>query len=106
MGSCCRIALLGCGTVGSAVARRLTSGPHDFQLTHILDRGADRKRSALSIPGVAWTTCMDEVLQSDAHVVVEAIGGVEPAAGWIRAALAAGKSVVTANKQVMARHGG
>jgi homoserine dehydrogenase len=49
---------------------------------------------------------MDEVIQSDAHVVVEAIGGVEPAAGWIRAALGAGKSVVTANKQVMARHGG
>ena len=105
MGSCCRVALLGFGTVGSAVARRLTSRPGDFQLTHILDRGADRKRSALPAPGVAWTTGMDEVLRGDAHVVVEAIGGIEPAAGWIRAALLAGKSVVTANKQVMARHG-
>jgi len=105
LGSCCRIALLGFGTVGSAVARRLTSGSRDFQITHILDRRADRKRGALPCPGVAWTTSMDEVLHGDAHVVVEAIGGVEPAAGWIRAALAAGKSVVTANKQVMARHG-
>jgi homoserine dehydrogenase len=105
LGPCCRIALLGFGTVGSAVARRLTSGPRDFQITHILDRGADRKRGALPCPGVVWTSAIDEVLQSDAHVVVEAIGGVEPAAGWIRAALAAGKSVVTANKQVMARHG-
>jgi homoserine dehydrogenase len=105
LGSCCRVALLGFGTVGSSLARRLTSGPRDFQLTHILDRGADRKRSALPAPGIAWTTAMDEVLQSDAHVVVEAIGGTEPAADWIRAALLAGKSVVTANKQVIARHG-
>ena len=42
---------------------------------------------------------------SDADIVVEAIGGVEPAADWIRRALLAGKSVVTANKQVIARHG-
>jgi homoserine dehydrogenase len=105
LGSCCRVALLGFGTVGSAVARRLTSGLRDFTLTHIFDRGADRKRCALPAPGVAWTTCVDDVLQSDAHIVVEAIGGIEPAARWIRAALLAGKSVVTANKQVMARHG-
>ena len=105
LASCCRIALLGFGTVGSAVARRLTSGSHDFQLTHVLDRGADRKRAVLRAAGVAWTTSIDEVLQSDADVVVEAIGGLDPAADWIRAALLAGKSVVTANKQVMARHG-
>jgi homoserine dehydrogenase len=101
----CSIALLGFGTVGSAVARRLASDPRAFHLTHIFDRRADRKRSALPAPGVAWTTCIEDVLQSDADIVVEAIGGIEPAAEWIRAALAAGKSVVTANKQVMARHG-
>jgi homoserine dehydrogenase len=105
LGSCCRIALLGFGTVGSAVARRLTADPRDFQLTHVLDRGADRKRGMLPADGVVWTTGLDQVLQSDADIVVEAIGGLEPAAGWIRAALLAGKSVVTANKQVMARHG-
>jgi homoserine dehydrogenase len=101
----CSIALLGFGTVGSAVARRLASGPRDFTLTHILDRRADGKRGALPVPGIAWTTCIEDVLQSDADIVVEAIGGIDPAADWIRAALAAGKSVVTANKQVMARHG-
>src|SRR4029077_18304271 len=47
----------------------------------------------------------EEVLHSGVDVIVEAIGDVEPAAGWIRAALLAGKSVVTANKQVVARHG-
>jgi homoserine dehydrogenase len=101
----CRIALLGFGTVGSAVARRLTSGSSHFQLTHILDRRAASKRDALPAADVIWTTRIEDVLESDADVVVELIGGVEPAAEWIRSALLAGKSVVTANKQVMARHG-
>ena len=109
--SCCRVALLGFGTVGSAVARRLTAPefPPHIRLTHIVDRRAGEKRAAQRADGrddeIAWTSSFDEVLQSGADVVVEAIGGVEPAAGWIRAALLAGKSVVTANKQVVARHG-
>jgi homoserine dehydrogenase len=104
----CRIALLGFGTVGSAVAQRLAGadpGPHGLHLTHIFDRRAEQKRHALAASGVAWTSCIDEVLHSDADVIVEAVGGVEPAADWIRDALLAGKSVVTANKQVIARHG-
>ncbi len=109
MSSRCRVALLGFGTVGSAVARRLTAAdshpPPGVQLTHIFDRGASRKSAALRADGITWTSSVDDVLQSDADVIVEAIGGVEPAAGWIRAALLAGKSVVTANKQVVARHG-
>jgi homoserine dehydrogenase len=102
---CCRVALLGFGTVGSAVARRLTSDATPFHLTHILDRRAGEKRPAAGLSRASWTSEIADILQSDADVVVEAIGGLEPAADWIRAALAAGKSVVTANKQVMARHG-
>lgn len=110
LSSRCRIALLGCGTVGAAVAGRLTtedadSIPRTLQLTHICDRRAEQKRRAVPAAGVAWTSRIDDILQSDADVIVEAIGGVEPAAEWIRAALVAGKSVVTANKQVIARHG-
>ena len=104
----CRIALLGFGTVGASVARRLIGpdGPSGLLLTHILDRRASLKRARhAELGGVAWTTEIDEVLQSDADIVVEAIGGVDPAAAWIEAALAAGKSVVTANKQVVAREG-
>jgi homoserine dehydrogenase len=104
----CRLAILGFGTVGSAVTRRLI-GPHvpaGLELTHIFDRNAARKRDAWPrVPRAAWTTEIDEVLAGDADVVVETIGGIEPAAAWTRAALAAGKSVVTANKQVIARHG-
>ena len=109
LSSPCRVALLGFGTVGSAVARRLTSADPDaspdVRLTHVFDRRADQKSASWLADGVLWTSSIDDVLNSDADVVVEAIGGVEPAAGWIRAALLAGKSVVTANKQVIARHG-
>ena len=108
MSSCCRVALLGFGTVGSAVARRLIapeSSSSTIRLTHIFDRRAAEKRASLCADGVTWTSSIDDVLESGADIVVEAIGGVEPAADWIRAALMAGKSVVTANKQVVARHG-
>jgi homoserine dehydrogenase len=104
----CRVALLGFGTVGSAVARRLTSAsaPPQLQLTHIFDRRAVEKRARQRLEQpVIWTDRVEDVLHGDADVVVEAIGGVEPAAEWIRASLAAGKSVVTANKQVVARDG-
>jgi len=101
----CRVAILGFGTVGSAVARRLTTdATHGLLLTHIFDRRADVKRSALSCGGIVWTTRIDDVLASDADVIVETLGGVEPASDWIRAALGAGKSVVTANKQAIAAH--
>ena len=105
----CRVGLLGFGTVGSAVARRLTS--HAFrglELTHIFDRRAHQKRNRLSAGGpgrIVWTDRIDDVLTSDVDVVVEAVGGLEPPAEWLRAALLAGKSVVTANKQLVARHG-
>jgi homoserine dehydrogenase len=108
--SACRIGILGFGTVGSAVARRLAR--HDLNgitLTHVCDRRAEIKQclwSELIDPArTVWTTCVDDLLTSDVDVIVEAIGGIEPAAEWIRAALAAGKSVVTANKQVVAVHG-
>jgi homoserine dehydrogenase len=73
----------------------------------VFDRRALQKRArfAASAANLTFTECLDEVLRSDVDVVVEAIGGVDPAAAWIRSALLAGKSVVTANKQVVAHHG-
>ncbi len=78
----CRVALLGYGAVGSAVARRLTSpdpdASPDVRLTHIFDRRADQKSASWPADGVLWTSSIDDVLHSDADVVVEAISGVEP----------------------------
>jgi homoserine dehydrogenase len=55
--------------------------------------------------GVVWTDDIETVLSSDTDVVVELIGGIDPATDWIRRSLQARKSVVTANKQVIAHHG-
>jgi homoserine dehydrogenase len=100
-----RVALLGFGTVGSAVARRLSASTHSH-LTHIFDRRAEQKRATFAVPSpIVWTSRIDDILYSDVDIVVEAIGGLDPAAAWLRAAIGAGKSVVTANKQVVARDG-
>ncbi|HZR25551.1 MAG TPA: homoserine dehydrogenase [Vicinamibacterales bacterium] len=103
----CRIALVGFGHVGSAVAYRLATRDriHGLELTHIVDRRAAQKRHAHGELPVAWSDAFDDALHSDVDVIVETIGGLEPAAAWIESALRAGKSVVTANKQVIARHG-
>lgn len=100
------IAIVGFGTVGSSVARILTErGGNDIRLTHIFNRQIARKRVGSLSPAIRWTENIDDVLSSDAHIVVELIGGLEPAGEWIRKALKSGKSVVTANKQLIARHG-
>jgi len=102
------VALLGFGTVGQSVARILCDGRHpSLRLRAVCTRrAADAQRDAPWVPSeVLWTTDFDETMAAGADVVVELIGGFDPARAWIVSALAAGRSVVTANKQVMAEHG-
>jgi homoserine dehydrogenase len=99
------VALLGFGTVGQSVARLLLDTP-PLTLTHIFNREVDRKRADWVPPHVRWTSAFADVLAAEVDVVIEVVGGVDPAACWIRRALGAGKSVVTANKQLMAHEGG
>jgi homoserine dehydrogenase len=100
------VALLGFGTVGQSVARILCSGevPH-VQLTHIFNRQVARKRVDWVPASVTWTESADEILAADVSIVIELVGGLRPAYDWVKGALMAGKSVVTANKQLMAHHG-
>jgi homoserine dehydrogenase len=101
-----RVAICGFGTVGGSVARILTdSKPAGLELTHVFNRGVERKRVHWTGPHVVWTDNVDAVLQSDANVIVELVGGLDPAGSWVRRALEAGKSVVTANKKLIAFHG-
>jgi homoserine dehydrogenase len=105
-GTRCRVALLGFGTVGTAVARILCEQPPaGVELTHIFNRGVSRKRVDWVPAGVRWTEDIGDVLDSPADIVVELMGGIEPAGGWVERALDAGKSVVTANKQLIAHRG-
>jgi homoserine dehydrogenase len=100
------VALIGFGTVGRAVAKILCSseqGP--IRLTHICNRNVERKKQAWVPEDVIWTDDVGSVLSSDVDIVVELIGGLSPAEQIVRSALSSGKSVVTANKQLIARHG-
>jgi homoserine dehydrogenase len=102
----CKVALLGFGTVGSSVAKILCerSNAH-LRLTHVLNRNVERKKVDWLPADVRWTENIEDVLASDTEIVVEVMGGLQPSGDWIRRALAAGKSVVTANKQLIAQHG-
>jgi homoserine dehydrogenase len=101
-----RVALFGFGTVGGSVARILVEQkPEGLELTHVFNRGVERKRVDWVPSSVVWSEDADAVLASDVDVVVELAGGLEPAGTWVRRALDDGKSVVTANKKLIAFHG-
>jgi homoserine dehydrogenase len=101
-----RIALFGFGTVGSSVARILAeSKPEGLKLTHIYVRNVTRRHVDWLPSDVVWSEDADAVLAADVDVVVELAGGLDPAGGWVRSALKAGKSVVTANKKLISYQG-
>jgi homoserine dehydrogenase len=102
-----RVALLGFGTVGGSVARILVERPElvdRIQLTHVFNRGVERKRVDWVPSSVVWTDNIDELLAAKPDAVVEVVGGVEPAGTWVRRALEQSTAVVTANKMLLAAH--
>ena len=107
----CRIGLLGFGALGAAVAARLTdqAALPSLELAHIFDRRAHDKRARLPegspLDRLTWTDRSDDLLTSDVDVIVEASARTEPVVDVVRASLLTGKSVVTANEQVIAHHG-
>ncbi|MFL5622395.1 MAG: homoserine dehydrogenase [Gemmatimonadaceae bacterium] len=107
-----RIALAGCGVVGSGLVRLLDEAAPAiaarfgvrFVITRILVRDRSRDRG-LPIESHLFTDNIDSFLDEDADVVIEAIGGDEPARRIGTAALARGRKFITANKQLVASHG-
>jgi len=104
------VALLGCGGVGSRVAQMLA---HDalaitqrtgteLRLKRVLVRHANRDRG---IEQRLLTNRFEDVLDEDIDIVIEVMGGVDPAADHVRALLERGIHVVTANKTLIAHHG-
>ncbi|WP_139820719.1 homoserine dehydrogenase [Krasilnikoviella flava] len=109
-----RVALLGYGVVGSQVARTLLQRADDLaaragarlELTGIAVRDARRPREG--VPAVVPADLLTEdagSLVDGADLVIELMGGIEPARGLIHRAIAGGASVVTANKALLAAHG-
>jgi len=105
-----KIAILGFGTVGGSVAKAVRMlGVPGVEISHIYNRDVARKRTTSAAefvgPDTVWTDNIDDVMSSDADIVAELVGGTDPAGIWIERALKAGKSVVTANKQLIAYRG-
>lgn len=104
-----KVAMLGCGTVGAQVVRLLTEQAGDLaarvggeiELTGVAVRRPNRHPD---LPAHLVTADAAALVASDVDVVVEVIGGIEPARTLLTAALRAGKSVVTANKALLAEH--
>ncbi len=110
-----RVALLGLGTVGGAVARGLlergpdlarAAGGRPIHLVAVGVRDPDRPRAVTLPRAIVRTDDLAAVaVDPGVDVVIELIGGLEPAGALIAAALAGGRSVVTANKALLARRG-
>ena len=107
------VAVLGCGVVGSQVVRLLSEQSGDLaarvgapvQLVGVGVRRMDAPREVDVPDGLLTTNSAALVARGDVDVVVEVIGGIEPARSLILAALESGASVVTANKALLAEDG-
>ncbi len=109
-----RVALLGCGTVGGEVVRLLHRQADDLaarigaplELAGIAVRRRNLDRGDLPAdPALFTTDPLSLVKRDDVDVVVEVVGGIEPARTWLVEALRSGRSVVTANKALLAEDG-
>lgn len=108
-----RIGLLGCGTVGGALAALLARQAPTIEsrtglrleITRVAVRDLAKERGVALAADVFTTDPAAVVTDPEVDVVVELIGGVEPAKDLLLNAIKAGKPVVTGNKELLARHG-
>ncbi|HEX2422644.1 MAG TPA: homoserine dehydrogenase [Actinomycetota bacterium] len=108
-----RIGMLGCGTVGSAVVRMLAEHGDDIAMraevrlavTRVAVRDAGRERDVPVSREVFTTDAPSIVADPDVDIVLELLGGMDPAKELILASFASGKPVVTANKELLANVG-
>ncbi|MBZ5734269.1 homoserine dehydrogenase [Nocardioides sp. TRM66260-LWL] len=108
-----KVAVLGCGSVGSQVVRLLSEQAGDLaarigapvELAGVAVRRLDAPRDVEVPEGLLTTDALALVTRPDVDLVVEVIGGIEPARSLILAALEGGASVVTANKALLAEDG-
>lgn len=106
------VGLLGCGVVGGGFVQLLQThaalirerAEAEIEVTKIAVRDIERERPF--VDRSLLTTRGDDVVRNGVDLVVELIGGIDPARGWIREALGRRKHVVTANKRLLAEHGG
>lgn len=107
------VGLLGMGTVGSGVVKIFNDPDNNLSqkagasitIKKILVRNPQKIRTA-DIGSASITTDINDILNdNDINLVVEVMGGEEPALSYMLRAMSAGKHIVTANKDVVAKHG-
>ena len=107
------VGLMGLGVVGSGVAAHILGKAsslasvtgRNVNLKKVLVRDIARARDIDLPPGLLTTNAEDILADAEIHIVVEVIGGTDPVENHLKQALAAGKHIVTANKEVMAKSG-
>lgn len=108
-----KVGLMGLGTVGSGVVRLIEENGIDLynqtgskiSIAKILVQDLEKERSVTVQEGLLTDQAEDILDNKEIDIVVEVMGGIDPARTYIRQALLNGKHVVTANKDVMALHG-
>ena len=108
-----RVGILGCGNVGTALVRLLEANADlitrrsgvRIEVARVAVQNLTKERSVSFAPGVLTNDAGLVVADRDVDVIVEMIGGVEPARSLILTALKSGKPVVTANKELLANFG-
>lgn len=108
-----KLGLLGCGTVGGGVYKLVERQKKEFrqkvgadlEISKILVHNLHKERQGIDTALLTnnWNEILDD---NEIQIVVEVLGGIEPARTMILEALNAGKNVVTANKDLLAEHGG
>ncbi len=107
------VGILGYGVVGGGAYRILRDNAEGIAhraggpvtVTRVADVDWEREREVMPPESVQTTDATDVINDPDVHIVVETIGGVDPALGYVLGAIRSGKGVVTANKEMMAKHG-
>lgn len=106
-----KLGILGLGTVGGGVAKILADPEQrhplvqDLKIHRVGVRDVQKSRAVSLDPGILTTDLEAIVQDPEIPIVVELLGGVEPARSLILTAIAHGKHIITANKAVIARHG-
>lgn len=108
-----RVGILGCGNVGAALVRAIADDGDliarrtgvRLEVARVAVRDPERPRTVDLAPGVLTGDAAAVVADPSVDIVVEVVGGLDPARDLVRTALAAGKPVITANKELLARHG-
>lgn len=101
-----KIGIIGLGTVGSGVVKTLKNFSDKVEIIKIAVKNINKKRNIEGLDERILTTNSEEIVNNpDIDIVVEVMGGVSPAFDLLKQAINNGKHIVTANKELLAKHG-